>query len=229
MNECLNCHVKVGGRQTVCPICQNKLRIPENGNDHCIEAHWPVNQRRRRATFLYKLQLFLALVAIIVMLGLEFLFEIRTTAAPNWSLVLSAWVICIEILLRYFMNRRFVLVPMITICCLAAIAMLAMTAHDLGQLSVFLGVVFPAILMAVLMANTAFEFLHHGDNNMAWNLLTVLSCIGGSIAYLLHYGRGGVYGMMWSLCLILAAIVLVAVIVFRGRRVRAELERRMDF
>ena len=221
MKKCPYCKIDVGGDLLKCPLCQSKLQG---------EAEKPFFPRRdtlQFRSFLYKLQLFIVWVVVIVALCLDFLVAVRIPDMPNfhWSLVLAMWLIVFE----YGIIRQFRpgMGPArkVTMMVLLILAMLTITAYFFGFLQITFDLIIPIVLAGTVIAGFVLAMVDKNGNALVYLLsdllLGVLPCL---ILLIIHKEMP----IAWVICMTVSVILLVGAIVFKGKSVAAELHRRFN-
>ncbi|MCR5686208.1 MAG: hypothetical protein K6G81_12490 [Lachnospiraceae bacterium] len=219
MKKCPYCRIEVGGNLNKCPLCQSRL-TGEGG-----EAYFPVRDTLKFRSFLYKLQTFIVWSVIVVALGLDFLFSIEIPTYPglHWSLLIVMWLMVFE----YVILRQFVpgtgSARKVTIMVFVILAMLLVTAHYLEFMWLAWDWIVPVVITGAMIANFVLALLDRYGNTMIY-LLSGLACV--LVPCLIQFFRHVPMSITWTICMIVSVILIVGAVIFKGRAVAAELERR---
>lgn len=219
MKKCVNCKIEVGGSVSVCPLCQSPL-IGEDSPDN-----WPAEDKLRKKAFAYKLQLFILLAIAAVSLVLDFMMDIDFSGLKHWSLILLAWIVVPEIVVRGFIKKSFVMAKVLSISILHITMLLVLTAWYYQFLHPTMYIVLPILLSVTLTANFVFALIDKNENAMVYLLANIL---GGIIPYavlLLSHRRRP---LPWSICLMISVVTFIGIVIFKGRSVWLEVQKRMN-
>lgn len=222
MKHCPYCKVDIGGDPKKCPLCQSKL----SGEGE--ELYFPhVKEAYKTQSLFYKLQLFAAWVVLIVALGLDFVLKLRLPGYPDlhWSLLLAMWLMVIEFgIMRRFKPGRGS-AGKVTAIVLITLACLLVTASYLNFFDVTLQFIVPIVLTAMIVADFVLAMVDKHNNNMAYLLTGLLIGVLPSLGYFLIHWR---LTVTWTILLIVSVVLLAGVIIFKGRAVAAEFQRRFN-
>lgn len=219
MKKCVNCEVHVGGDLKACPLCQNPL-IGDGSS-----FNWPSAAKLKKQAFAYKLQLFIVLAFVAVGLGIDFLLEIDFSIMKHWSLVLAMWVIIGEIVVHGFIKKSIVIAKIISLSALYISLLVIITAWYYGFLRPTLYIVLPIVLSATLIANFVFALIDKTENAMVYLLGNIL---GGVIPYLVLLFSHRSRTLAWSICLMVSVVTFIGIVVFKGRKVWLEVQKRLS-
>lgn len=218
MRKCLNCNINIGGNTDTCPLCQNSLTgdpTPDN---------WPSPSVLKARAFIYKLQLFLALALAAVGLSLDYLLEINN--GTHYSLIIALWLIVFELQLRSNIKRIFVISRTVSLGILYSCLLLLLTGYSFGFFDIIAFMVAPIMLGAALIANLVFSMIDTTDNALVYLLGNILLVI--AIYTVLRICRINT-GIVWPICLMVSLVSLIGIIIFKGRKVSNEIQKRMNF
>ena len=218
MKKCLNCNIEIGGRTNTCPRCQNSL------TGEATEDNWPRPKKLKAQAFLYKLQLFLALAAIVVGLSLDFLLELNN--GTHYSLIIAMWIIVFEIDLSRNIKRLFVITRTISISVLHICILLLITAWYFNFFDLTAYLLVPIFLGTVLIANLIFSLIDTTENALVYLLSTILIIV---VVYGFMRARHIDNGLTWDICLMASVVSLIGIIIFKGRKVSNEVRKRINF
>ncbi len=216
MRYCPGCKINVEGSHTRCPICQNRLQ-----GDPSEDAYPSMNALKAQS-FLYKLQMFIAISAMAVALGCEFLLDVRTSF--HWSLLVAVWVIGGEIWLSGIIRGHRNPGRVITLNAFWAAILVMFTFLMIRDIRpIYFWYVMPAIAIATEIMLFAYMMVDKSRNGMAYLLGCSFLCIVmGVLCMLITHERS----ILWVICLMIGIVGFIGAVVFKGRRVPDELERR---
>ncbi|WP_455500347.1 DUF6320 domain-containing protein [Gemmiger sp.] len=224
MNTCPHCHIKVGGDAAYCPLCQNRLPGPAG------EAYFPATAPRiHRASLFYKIVAFV--LSALVVVGGAFDFLLLETPHRHFSVLMAVWAVAILLVLRDIVRRRYNGPRQIFNLLLLVSALLVFTDWFNGYTGYSLDLVVPILCCIALGCNFVFAFLHSRFTANA--LVYLLMNIGiGLLPYLLLFfridsGKLDAHSIPWVVCLILSIITFLGIVIFRGRALKSEIEKRL--
>ena len=224
MKTCPHCHIQVGGNAAYCPLCQNRLSGPDDA------PWWPkITPRVRRFGMLFKIVAFLLLAANVVAGAIDFL--LVEEPHRHESLLMLVWVIAILLVLRSLLRRRYNGPRQVFQLLLLVSALLIFTDWFHGYTGYSVDLVIPILCSVTLVCNFIFAFWRSRFTQNA--LVYMLLNIGiGVLPYLLLLfqvgtGRVDARSMPWVICLIISVITCLGLIIFQGRALRIELEKRL--
>lgn len=224
MITCPHCHVQIGGDSEYCPLCQNRLPGTPDA------PYWPATAPRiHRAGMLYKIVAFIALGSCMAGGAVDFL--LIDTPHTHWSLLVVLWVIVGLLVLRGILRRRYNGPRQLFNLLLIVSAMLIFTDWFHGYTGFSLDLVVPILCSISLVCNFFFSIVRSRYTVNA--LVYMLMNIGiGILPYLLLFFRVGAGTMNarnipWVICLIISMITFLGLVIFRGRDLRCELEKRL--
>lgn len=221
MKKCPYCKVEVGGNPEKCPLCQSKLMGEGD------RTYFPVQDTMKFRSFLYKLQLFIVWVVIIACLGLDFLVHLRLPGLPelHWSLLVAMWLVAFEFLIMRQFKPGMGSARKVTMMVLIILAMLSVTAYFLGFLQITLDLIVPVVITGAVIANFVLAMVDKNGNAMAYLLSGLLCGVIPSIVLFIVKDRMPV---AWMVCMIVSLVLFAGVIIFKGRLVAGELQRRFN-
>lgn len=224
MKTCPHCKINVGGQADYCPLCQNPL-IGTGA-----EAHWPgLTPQTRRRSLLYKLVVFVLLGVTIACAAVDFVW----TEGPHshGSILVAVWVVAILWLLHTLLYRR-INGPRLFFQLFVLLSLLAVFTDafvGLGGISVDL--VVPLLCSTVLVVNFIFAFVktRFTENALVYLLLNIVIGVLPDLLMLFQISSGRLDGrtIPWLVCFIISLITFLGLIIFKGRTLRVELEKRL--
>ena len=218
MKTCMNCNISVGGNADTCPLCQNSLTGTASPNN------WPSPTRLRKQAFLYKLQLFIVLATIVVGLSLDFLLNLNN--GTHYSLIFSLWLIIFELDLWSNIKKVFIISKTVSITILHLSLLLLLTAWFYNFYDIAAFMIVPILTGTALLANMTFAMIDTKENAMVYLLENILIVF---IIYAVLKARHIQPGLIWTICLMISLVCLIGIIIFKGRKVSNEIQKRMNF
>ena len=221
MKNCPYCKIEVGGNLKKCPLCQSKL----TGKDE--KPIFPTQTILKIQSFFYKLQSFIVWTLIIVALGLDFLFNIKPFPGFtfHWSLILLMWMLAFEFGIMRLFKKGFSSSRILTSFVLIVMAMLGVTAYYFRVLPYFLEWLVPVVLIGTMTANFVLAMIDKSGNSMVYLLSNLLV---GVLPYISLYFMGKDCPVAWVVALLVSVIFFVGAIIFKGREVVSEIQRRLN-
>lgn len=219
MKNCPYCKIEVGGDLKKCPICQSTLQ----GEGE--RSYFPKQTTLQVQSFFYKLQLFLVFTVVILSLGLDFLYHVTFGASFHWSLLVAMWLIAFEFGIMRLFKKGAGSSRILTLFVIIVLVMLMMTAYYMGFLNFTVNWIVPIAIMATLVANFILTMVDKNGNAMVYFLSNVLF---GAVPYVVIYFRQRECPITWIASLLVSIILFVGAIIFKGRSVLSEIEKRYN-
>ena len=225
MKTCPHCHIQVGGDSSYCPLCQNRLTGEEQG----VPWFPPTAPRIHRASLFYKIVSFVVLTLIVIAGAADFL--LLDADHPHYSLLMLVWGVAGLSVLRVLLRRRYNGPRLVFNLLLLISALIVFTDWFNGYTGYSLDLVVPILCSVTLVCNFIFAFLHSRFTANA--LVYLLMNIGvGILPYLLLFfrvgqGRIDAHSIPWVNCLIISVVTFLGLVIFRGRALRSEIEKRL--
>jgi len=219
MKKCLNCKIEVGGNVDTCPLCQNPLT-----GDEASANNWPPIVKLKKQAFVYKLQLFLVLTAIVVSLSLDYLIGLH--GSKHWSHIASLGLFTLEVIVWGFIKKSIIIAKIISISILHVAMLLVLIGWYYDFLHIVAYLVIPIMISAALIANFVFSFIDVIENTMVYLLGNILV---GIVAYLMLVLSHRDTSIAWTVCLMISVISFLGIAVFNGGKVISEVQKRMNF
>jgi len=223
MKNCPYCKIEVGGDLRKCPLCQSRL------NGESDRAYFPKQTILQIQSFFYKIQLFIGWAVIIASLGIDFLFHVKIPPIRHvhWSLLVAMWLIVIEFGIMRLFKKGLSSARILTLFVTLMLIMVMITSYYMGH-NLFKYVVewvTPIVIMGTLIANFVFAMVDRKGNAMVY-LLTNL--VVGILPYIVFYFVGKDCPFTWIICLLVSVILFIGAIIFKGRSVVSEIQRRFN-
>ena len=221
MKNCPYCKIEVGGNLKKCPLCQSNLI----GEDE--RPYFPKQTTLKIQSFFYKVQLFIVWTIVIASLGVDFLFHFKVWPSLNvhWSLIVAMWLIVFEFGIIRLFKRGISSSRIMTLFVFIVLGMYSVTAYYVGHLWFAAAWVAPIVVMGTLIANYVLAMLDKSGNAMIY-LLTNL--VVGIVPYIVFYFSERDCPVTWIVCLMVSVILFVGAIIFKGREVVGEIQRRLS-
>lgn len=219
MRRCPYCKVGIEGNNVKCPLCQSKLT--GNAEGPC----YPEFEAKKKRSLFYKIQLLAAWALLITGLGLDFLVGLRLPPFPDlhWSLLLGLWLAAVEFSVMRQFKPGTGSAGKVTKLVLTAAVSWCVTAYFLGFMKVTVDLVLPCALGAVITANFVLALIDKNGNTMSYLLSGMfMVAVSGVICFFVMAKMP----LAWVICLIVSVVLLAATVIFRGRAVAAEFQRR---
>ena len=219
MRQCPYCKVGIGGDLIKCPLCQSKL----SGTGE--SPYYPKFEAQKKRSLFYKIHLSVAWGLLIVGIGLDFMVGLRLPGFPSlhWGLLLAMWLMVLE----YGLMRRFKpgsgSAGKVTMLIFVTIVMWCVTAYFLGFMKVTIDLVVPIALAAIIAADFVLTMIDKNGNTMSYLLTGVLM---GVVPSVICYFVMDDMPLAWAICLMISIILFAGAVIFRGRAVAAEFQRR---
>lgn len=219
MRRCPYCKVGIEGDLAKCPLCQSKL------TGSAEEPCYPKFEAQKKQSLYYKLQLAIVWGLLIVGIGLDFLVGLRLPGFPNlhWSLISAMWLIGFEFGIMRQFKPGTGSAGKVTMMVLITIVMWCVTAYFFGLMKITLEMVVPIVLAATVTANFVLALLDKNGNTMSYLLSAMLM---GIVPGVISFFASEKMPIAWAVCLMVSIILFVGAVIFRGRAVAAELQRR---
>lgn len=219
MRKCPYCKVGIGGNLVKCPLCQSKLT--GTGDDPC----YPKFEAQKKRSLFYKLHLSISWGLLIVGIGLDFLIGLRLPGYQDlhWSLLLATWLMVFEFGIMRQFKPGTGSASKVTMLVLITIATWCVTAYFFGLMKITIDLVVPIVLAATITANFVLALIDKNGNVMSYLLSGMF--IGIVSGFIFYFVRSQM-PLAWAICLMVSVILFAGAIIFRGREVAAEFQRR---
>ena len=221
MKNCPYCKIDVGGNLKKCPLCQSRLI----GEDE--EKYFPTQLRLKFQSFFFKLQLFIVWILVISALWLDYVFKLPfgKYGGFHWSLLILMWMFAFEFSIIHVFKKGMDASRIMSIVVVIVMAMVSVTAYYFGQLMFVLYWVIPIMVMCTIVANFVLCMVDKSGNAMVYLLTDLLV---GIIPYFVCITLKKDCPIEWMICLLVSFIIFVGAIIFKGREVVGEIQRRLS-
>lgn len=222
MKKCNGCKIEFDGSRENCPFCNNPL----SGDPS--EFNWPPMDKIKSRALLYKLQLFIAMVCIAVSLALDFLLDLNR--GFHYSLIILGWVVTIELLVKYFTSHHVFAAKVVTFSVVIGCFLFTLTALYINQyVPGFFHPVFfiavPSVVGATIIANFFLAFFDKRGNSLVYLLCTIVL---GIIPYIVLKIVLKELLLTWVICVMISVVAALGIVVFKGKAVKSEFQKRFN-
>lgn len=221
MKNCPYCKIDVGGDLKKCPFCQSTLSGTSDGD------YFPKQTSRKIQSFFYKLQMFIVFTIMIVAIGEEYLLKIDMFHGIHYSLLVCMWLIAFEFGIMKLFRKGFHPSRVLTIFVIIVTLLLMVTAYEIGPVTwgLMLSWLLPIIVMGTMIANFVLAMIDQISNAMVYLLTNIVV---GICPYWVLFLAGKDIPVTWIVCLILTIVLFVGAIIFKGRAVLSEIQKRFN-
>lgn len=216
MKKCYHCGINVGGDIEECPICQSFL---EGEGEENI---WPVAEKLKKQSVIYKLQLFLLLSASIIVVFIDHIFKVGQIR--HWSLVFVLAVIFIEGFIKRITVKRLNPAGWISNIVLISLIIMLVWSYMCGALGNIIMLPVPVILTASLLPNLILCSLDRTENALVYMLINIFLC---AIIPVGMYANHLSINIPWAVSFLGAVISLLYLLIFNGRKALIEIQKRL--
>ncbi|MCR5596284.1 MAG: hypothetical protein K6G12_10565 [Lachnospiraceae bacterium] len=216
MKYCPSCKAHIEGRYTKCPLCQNALQGEGD------EEIYPSSELLRKQSLLYKIQMFIVLTAMVVCVACEFLLDIRTSF--HWSLLVCVWAIGGEMWLAAVIHRHHNPSKVVSTNAWWAAILVMLTFLIIKDIRpIYFWYIMPAIAIGSELLLFVFMMIDKAHNAMPYLLGCSFICVVMGVLCMLITGQRTV---LWVICMLVGIVGIIGAIIFKGRTVPDELQRR---
>ena len=219
MRRCPYCKVDIAGDNVKCPLCQSKLQ--GSGEEPC----YPKFESKKKRSLFYKIQLFLIWGLLIIGIGLDFMIGLQLPGYPNlhWSLLLALWLLVIEFGIMRQFKPGTGSAGKVTMLVLITLATWCITAYYFGLMKITINLVVPSALAATIIAYFVLAMIDKNGNTMSYLLSGMFI---GVVPSVICYFATDKMPLAWVICLMVCVVLFAGAVIFRGRAVAAEFQRR---
>lgn len=220
MKICPGCNIQIDGSRNTCPFCQNAL------TGEASESNWPPVTKFKHQALMYKIQLFVVLVLIVISLFLDFMLKLNN--GIHYSLLIAGWGISSQVMVRHFIKHHTFAAKIVAICAVFACILAGLTAYYLDS-RLFILIFYyitPGVIGATIIASFVLTLVDKRGNSLIYLLVMIVV---GVLPYIaLEIGHDE-HDLFWSICMIISIIATLAIVIFRGKNVLSELQKRFNF
>lgn len=219
MRTCQYCKIDVGGNLKKCPFCQSTM------TGTMEEPYFPKQTTLKIQSFFYKLQMFIVWAVIIASLGADFLLGVTIIPNLHLSLLLTMWLLAFEFGIMRLFKKGANSSRVMTLFVMIVTILLMVTAYYLGLYYFMVDYVVPIIIIGTLIANFVLAMIDQIANAMIYLLTNVFV---GILPYIVFFFMKREIPFTWIICLIVSVILFVGAIIFKGRPVISEIQKRLN-
>lgn len=218
--KCTHCNIEVGSNTKICPLCQSHL-VGESEKEY-----WPIPRDLKHQSMLWKIFLFICLVATALCLFIDFLFI--ETKHFHWSVIVLAWVVVFVTSLSHFIKCHRS-VPRVIFQIMIEFSVMIFATGWYGNFrAVSIDYLMPIVCSITLVINFIFSFIDASFTESS--LLYLLLNIGvGVVPYIALYIHRGKAPMAWTISLLISVITFLGLAVFKGKTMISEVQKRLHF
>lgn len=220
MKHCPYCHIQVGGEGNYCPLCQGPL-VGEGK-----PAHYPqVDPPLRKVSLVSKLIAFFLLAGTVVCAAVDFL--LTETSHFHWSVLVLAGSVSVLALLHALFRGRRNAPRLIFQILVGASLMVIFCDWYIGWTGFAIDYIVPVLCCAALILNFAFAFVKawFTENALVYLLLNMIVGVVPYVALFLH--RSARPPLAWWLCMVISVVTFLGLVIFKGRTLLAEFQKRL--
>ena len=220
MKTCPHCKIQIGGTYERCPLCQSVLQ-----GDATLDL-FPRNEKKIARPLPLKIIIFLFITAAAVCLSLDFLFIER--AHVHFGLIVLVWSIAVLWYVLGVVRNRRVLSQIITMAVMLFSIAAILTEIIVGYRGITTNYIVPYMISAVLLANFLLSFIDKSNRYNATFYVLWSIFIGFIPSFVLLLRRNGT-PVAWEICFFISVVALIGLLVFKGKAVLNELQKRLHF
>lgn len=217
MKKCNYCNVLIKDDTDHCPLCGSVLEGTEAG----VDTYPKLMRKERTIAFIFRLMLFLSIVAIILCVGIN----ITTGMSLKWSYVVSSSLLYVLIILYMFKKENVGYRARTFFICAFGIAHVTFIDYIFGAKRWSVNYVFPSVIIALDISILILMIVNR--RNWQSYILILFALVLISIIPIIMYGLGIVtVPYVTQVAFLLSLITTVGVLILGGPRVKSELYRR---
>jgi hypothetical protein len=217
MKICPKCGIRVGGHQDFCPLCQGELV-----GEASPSVFPAVEPAHRRGSLAYRIVAFCLLAVSVICVTVDML----SGKTFHWSLMVVLCTAVILIILRLAMVKRLNLPRLLFQLLLAVSGVVLFCDWFTGWRGFSMDLVVPTLCTITLIFNfiLAFSKKHFAENSLIYLLMNIGI---GVLPYLLLFLRADVHPAAWVVCLVVSILTFLGLVVFKGRELLTEFQKRL--
>ena len=205
MKTCPHCHIQVGGSAQYCPLCQNPLvGTPEP------DRYPKVVPPARQASLFYRIAAFVLLGAAVICGVVDYI--MIEGRHMHWSLLLRQGRNAPKLLFQILIGTSLIV---------------TFADYYAGWNGIAIDAIVPILCSVTLVLNFIFAFVNRRftENGLVYLLLNIVV---GVVPYIGLTLRHSVRPpMAWVICLVISMITFLGLVIFKGRSLLAEFEKRL--
>jgi len=217
MSKCLKCKVEVLDETEICPLCRSVLEQTEELENMYPDARF----KTRKLLFVSRLYLFCAVVAELVLLGVDF----KVQTEFRWSVVIGLGLLYIYLVLRFAgigeWGHKSKTLVFVLFAVLTAVGIDFATGYRGWSVDYVLssGILLVDVCIIVMMICNH----RNWQSYIMWQILMILLSLIPMCLYLFGIEK---FGELAFLPLIVSLLLLLGTLMIGGRRAWLELKRR---
>lgn len=218
MKHCPHCKIQVGGDGEYCPLCQSPL-VGEG-----TALRYPVVEPPyRRSSKLYQVIAFVLTAAGVVTATVDFL--LTDGEHLHWSILVLVLLAAALFVVRTAMKRRYNAPKLLFQLLVGTSLIFAFFDWFLAWGGISVRWIIPIICSATLLVNFVLAFVNRKftENGLVYLLLNMVV---GVVPYIALSVRGTA-SQAWVICLMDSIITFLGLVIFKGRVLLAELQKRL--
>lgn len=220
MKTCPHCHIQVGGSARYCPLCQNALvGTPEP------DRYPKVIPPARQASLFYRLAAFVLLGAAVICGVIDYI--IMENQHLHWSVLVLAGAVALLLLLRALLRESHNAPKLLFQILIGTSLLVVFADYYIGWNGIAIDAIVPVLCSIALVLNFIFAFINRRftENGLVYLLLNIVV---GVVPYIGLSLRHNVRPpLAWVICLIISMITFLGLVIFKGRSLLAEFEKRL--
>lgn len=220
MKTCPHCHIQVGGSTKYCPLCQNALVGTPEPN-----RYPKVIPPARQASLFYRMAAFVLLGATVICGVIDYI--ITEDKHLHWSVLVLAVAVALLLLLRALMRQRHNAPKLLFQILIGSSLLVIFADYYIGWHGIAVDTIVPVLCSVALVLNFIFAFINRRftENGLVYLLLNIVV---GVVPYIGLTLRHSVRPpLAWVICLIISMITFLGLVIFKGRSLLAEFEKRL--
>jgi len=218
MKNCPYCKINVGGNKRACPLCQSPLQGYET------EEFWPDTAVKKKGALWYKIIVFLMLTAISVLLVVDFL-TVRKEHA-HFSIPITIFILSVFYLVSRIIIKHKSIPKTLFFTMAVYSGVILYAGWYYGFMTTALDLNIPIVISAVLVLNFIGSFVDKRFAEVGM-LYILMNIIVGVVPYIALYIKNGYPPIAWIVCLIISMVTFLGLVVFKGKTVVTEINKRL--
>lgn len=220
MKTCPHCHIQVGGSAQYCPLCQNSLvGTPEP------DRYPRVVPLARQASLFYRIVAFVLLGAAVICSVIDYI--MTEGKHMHWSLLVLIGAVGVLLLLRALLRQGRNAPKLLFQILIGTSLIVTFADYYAGWNGIAIDAIVPILCSVTLVLNFIFAFVNRRftENGLVYLLLNIVV---GVVPYIGLTLRHSVRPPLpWVICLIISMITFLGLVIFKGRSLLAEFEKRL--
>ena len=219
MKHCTRCDIDIAGRKDFCPLCH----APLSGTNYNLEEIFPeVHTVYYNHTFFFKLLLAVSISGGLITLLVNQLVSGRLT----WAIIVLAGIACMWLSLLLIINKRKNIIKCVLYQVIVASLLVLPWDYFTGWHGWSIDFAMPILYVALMLAIVVLaKVTHQNLRNQVWYFfLTVLF---GLVQAILLVAGAIHYVIPSYICAIVSLLSLVLILVFNGKDILSQIDRRL--